>query len=345
MKILNRILMGLIMVCSVSALAQSHLVFEGKTGPGKGKHVVLIAGDEEYRSEESLPMLGRLLAERHGFKCSVLFPIDPKDGTINPGVATNIPGIESLGSADVCILAIRFRELPDEQMRHFVDYLDAGKPIIALRTSTHGFAYERNKESKYARFDWRSKEWPGGFGQQVLGETWINHHGIHGKESTRGVINDRMADHPVLRGVKDIWGPTDVYGVIHLPTDAQVLVWGQVLSGMKPADPPVESKNNPMMPLIWVREHRSDSGKTNRVLTSTIGAAVDLENEGLRRLFVNGVYWAAGLEKQIPAHADVSYAAPYKPSWFGFGKHQPGLKPSDFGKSEVDMRSSESKAR
>ncbi|MPN30614.1 hypothetical protein SDC9_178085 [bioreactor metagenome] len=218
-------------------------------------------------------------------------------------------------------------------MRHFVEYLDAGKPVIALRTSTHGFAYERNKESKYARFDWRSKAWPGGFGQQILGETWINHHGVHGKESTRGVINEKMANEPVLRGVKDIWGPTDVYGVVHLPADAQVLVWGEVLSGMQSIDSPVESKNKPMMPLIWLREYRGASGKTNRVLASTIGAAVDLENEGLRRLLVNGVFWAAGLEKQIPAHADVSYAAPYKPSWFGFGKHQPGLKPSDFGKT------------
>ena len=220
----------------------------------------------------------------------------------------------------------------------FAEYLDSGKPIIALRTSTHGFAYERNKQSKYARFDWRSKEWPGGFGQQVLGETWINHHGNHGKESTRGVINEKLAGHPALRGVQDIWGPTDVYGVIHLPADAQVLVWGQVLAGMKPSDTPVESKNQPMMPLIWTREHRSDSGKINRVLTSTIGAAVDLENEGLRRLLVNAVYWAAGMEKAIPAKANVSYAAPYKPSWFGFGKHRAGLKPGDFGKTEGEAK-------
>ncbi len=339
MNILNRIVVaGFLMACAVSAVAQSHLVFQGKAGPGKGKHVVLIAGDEEYRSEEAMPMLGRLLAERHGFTCSVLFSINPTDGTINPDIATNIPGMAMLQTADVCVLAIRFRELPDAQMKYFAEYLDSGKPIIALRTSTHGFAYERNKQSKYARFDWRSKEWPGGFGQQVLGETWMSHHGVHGKESTRGVLNTNLTNHPVLRGVADIWGPTDVYGIVHLPADAQVLVWGQVLAGMQPIDPPVESKNRPMMPLIWTREYRGSSGKTNQVLTSTIGAAVDLENEGLRRLLVNGVYWAAGLKKQIPAQADVSYAAPYKPSWFGFGKHQPGLRPSDFAKTEGEAK-------
>ncbi len=296
----------------------------------KHKHIVLIAGDEEYRSEEAMPMLARILAVRHGFKCTVLFPIDPKDSTINPTVVTNIPGMETLKRADLCILAVRFRELPDTQMRHFVDYFNAGKPFIALRTSTHAFAYERDKQSPYARFDWRGKEWPGGFGQQVLGETWVNHHGSHGKESTRGIVNDKLQEHPVLRGVRDIWGPTDVYGVVHLPADAQVLVWGQVLSGMKPTDPPVAgAKNEPMMPLVWLRNYQHEDGKTNRILTSTIGAAVDLRNEDLRRLLVNGAYWAMGLERLIPDKADVTYAAPYEPLWFGFGKHRPGVKPGD----------------
>src|SRR5258707_10504896 len=85
-----------------------------------------------------------------------------------------------------------------------------------------------------AKFHWQSKEWPGGFGQQVLGDTWVNHHGNHGKESTRGILNERFKEHPILRGVRDIWGPTDVYGIVHLPKDATVLVHGQVLEGMKP---------------------------------------------------------------------------------------------------------------
>ena len=47
--------------------AETYLEFEGKSGPGKGKHIVFIAGDEEYRSEESLPMLAKILSQRHGF--------------------------------------------------------------------------------------------------------------------------------------------------------------------------------------------------------------------------------------------------------------------------------------
>ena len=312
--------------------AKEWVVYEGREGPGKGKHIVLISGDEEYRSEEGLPMVAKILAVRHGFKCTVLFSINPADGTIDPTIQTNIPGVDALDSADLCVLGLRFRELPDAEMKHFVDYLNAGKPLIALRTSTHAFAYSRNKQSPYAKYDWQNKEWPGGFGQQVLGETWVNHHGDHGKESTRGVINEDFKTHPILRGVADIWGPTDVYGVTHLPKDAQVLVWGQVLSGMTPDSPPVEgTKNHPMMPLVWAREYAllGAKGKFSKILTTTMGAAVDLQNEGLRRLLVNGCYWAVGLEEKISAKNDVRVVGPFTPTQFGFGKFKRGVKPQD----------------
>jgi type 1 glutamine amidotransferase len=317
---------------AISSWASSNegIVYAGGKGPGNGKHIVFLAGDEEYRSEEGLPMLAKILAARHGFKCTVLFAINPADGIIDPLVLTNIPGMAALDSADACVMGLRFRELPDEQMKHFVDYLNAGKPIIALRTSTHAFKYDHNKQSPYAKYDWHSQEWPGGFGQQVLGETWVNHHGNHGKESSRGIINEEFKNNPILQGVSDIWVPTDVYTVTHLPGDAKVLVWGQVLSGMKPSDPPVEgSKNHPMMPVVWLRDYTGEQGKASRICCTTMGAAVDLENEGLRRLLVNACYWAAGLENKIPAKANVAYIGEYHPEWFGFGKFKKGLMPAD----------------
>ncbi len=323
-------LAGLVAGFTFAACAQAPLVYEAGTGPGKGRHIVFLAGDEEYRSEEALPMMARILATHHGFKCTVLFSLDPQTGAIDPLATTNLPGTQVLSSADLCFMSLRFRDLPDEQMKPIVDYVSAGKPIIALRTSTHAFAFKVHKSGPYAKYDWQDKGWPGGFGQQVLGETWVNHHGDHGKQSTRGVLNPAFKGHPVLRGVADIWGPTDVYGVIHLPADAQVLVWGQVLAGMNPSDPAVAgAKNQPPMPLVWLREYQGQTGKTNRVVTSTIGAAVDLENEGLRRLLVNAAYWAVGLADRIPAQADVSYLEPYKPSWFGFGKHRQNVSPAD----------------
>jgi hypothetical protein len=322
---------GLLFIIQSYTPAAGRVVYEGRGGPGTGKHIVLVSGDEEYRSEEALPMLGRILAIRHGFKCTVLFPVNPSDGTIDPDNRSNLVGLEELKAADMMVLFVRFRELPDGQMKHFADFLNSGKPILGIRTATHAFAYEDNKQSPFAKYDWRSKEWLGGFGQQVLGETWVRHHGAHGKESTRGAINPAMKAHPVLKGVDNIWGPSDVYEVVHLPADAQVLVYGQVLEGMSPTDKPLEGpKNNPMMPLVWVRNYLGETGNTSRVICSTAGAAVDLQSEGLRRLFVNACYWGLGLEAGVPARANVDYVGTYQPTFFGFGKFKRGVKPSDF---------------
>jgi hypothetical protein len=289
-----------------------------------------VTGDDEYRSEEGMPMLARILAQRHGFRCTVLFAINPEDGTIKPDYQHNIPGTHLLAEAHLMVLFTRFRELPDEQMKPIIDYLNSGKPMLGLRTATHAFNYERNKQSPYARYSWNSEDPPGGFGQLVLGDTWINHHGRHGRESTRGIINPALASHPVLRGVDDIWGPTDVYGIVHLPADAQVLVHGQVLSGMEPSSPPVAGpKNEPLMPLVWLRTYAGESGQTARVACTTMGASQDLESEGLRRLLVNACYWCLGMEEQIPARSDVRYAGPYRPTRFGFGTHTPGVRPAD----------------
>jgi len=315
------------MMLGVVAPAADWVVYEGRGGPGSGKHVVLLTGDEEYRSEEALTMLGKILAVRHGFKCTVLFAVDP-DGTINPVNRKSLPGAEALDSADCIVMALRFREWPDEQMKHFVNAYLAGKPIIALRTSTHAFSYDKNSTSSYKKYSWNSSEWKGGFGRQVLGETWVSHHGAHGKEATRGILEPSAKGDPILRGVEDIFGTTDVY-TANPPPDVKILVRGQVLAGMTPDSPPVEGpKNNPMQPIVWTRLHKNEAGNTNKVLCTTMGAATDLTSEGLRRLLVNGVYWAVGLE--VPAKADVNYIGEYHPLNFGFGAHRKGMKPADY---------------
>src|ERR1700731_1387730 len=122
------------LACVPAKAADPWVVYQGGDGPGKGKHIVFISGDEEYRSEEALPQLAKILSKHHGFKCTVLFAIDPKDGTINPNVTTNIPGLEALKTADLMVIFTRFRNLPDEQMKHIVDYVESGKPIIGMGT-------------------------------------------------------------------------------------------------------------------------------------------------------------------------------------------------------------------
>ena len=329
------LLLGLIVT---TATAADRVVYEGEKGPGKGKHIVFLAGDEEYRSEEGLPMLAQILAVRHGFKCTVLFSQNPETGEIDPNAGKNIPGMETLPTADLLVMLLRFRELPDDKMKYFVDYYLSGKPIIALRTSTHAFNYGKDSQSIYKHYGWNNPTWKGGFGKQVLGETWVAHHGAHKREATRGIIEATAKDHPILKGVEDIFGDSDVYTATP-PVDAKILVRGQVLVGMKPTDAPVEGKqkptdkfekNNPLQPIVWTRDYKNEAGKTNKILTTTMGAATDLQSEGLRRLLVNGAYWAVGLEKQIPTKADVNYVSEFKPTMYGFNGGKKGTKPADY---------------
>ena len=304
------------------------VVYDGFDGSGKGKHVVLVSGDEEYRSEEALPQLGKILAKHHGFTCTVLFAVNPDDGSIDPDNTHNIPGLEALRSADLMIIATRFRDLPDEQMKYVAEYLDAGKPVIGMRAAVVAF---RLTSPKYDRFSSRSRTQQGGFGQQILGQTWISHHGRHGSESTRGLIKPGAENHPIVRGCGDVWGPTDVYTVRDtLPRDSKVLMLGQVLEGMQPTDKPLKGpKNDLMMPIAWTRTYRGINGAEGRVFTTTMGAATDLQREGLRRLLVNAAYWCVGLEASVPQRANVKTVGQYKPLPFGFGKYQRGMRPSD----------------
>jgi hypothetical protein len=315
----------------------SWIVFEGQgDGPGKGKHIVLISGDDEYRSEEALPQLGKILSKHHGFKCTVLFAIDPKDGTIKPDHQTNIPGLENLKTADLAVVFLRFRNLPDDQMQHFVDYAESGKPIIGMRTATHSFNIPGG--SKFAKYGWTfgGKDYAQGFGRQVLGETWISHHGHHGKEGTRGIIAEGKEGHPILRGIKsgDIFGTTDVYGVrLPLPGDSQPLVLGQVTETLDSNSKAVEgAKNAPMMPVAWVKTYKGATGNVARVFNTTMGASQDLQSEGVRRMLVNAVYWGLGMEDKIDAKSNVEIVGTFEPSRFSFGGYVKGKKPADYAK-------------
>jgi hypothetical protein len=314
----------------ITAADDPWVVYDGEEGLGKGKHVVLVSGDEEYRSEEMLPQLGAILAKRHGFKCTVLFAIHKQSGDIDPNTNDNIPGLEALESADLLILFTRFRRLPDEQLKYIEAYVNAGRPIIGVRTATHAFA---NLQGPFARWNWngRGEGFDGGFGRQVLGETWIAHHGAHGSEATRGVIPPGEQNHPIVRGCEDIFGPTDVYRVrLPLPGNSRPVVLGQVVAGMKPDDPPVQgAKNEPMMPLAWTKTYEAPSGKTCRVFTTTMGSSQDFQSEGFRRLMVNATLWAQGMEDKIPERADVELVGEFKVTPFGFNGFRKGVKPAD----------------
>ncbi len=334
MKLIASLAIACTLGLGASARAADHLVFEGKSGPGKGLHVVLLAGDEEYRSEEALPMLAKILSERLGFRCTVCFALN-EDGTINPDKGDSLSHPVALDSADAIVMSLRFRHWGEAASRKFADALKRGVPIIGLRTSTH--AFNGLKGNEWEKWNYNNN---GGFGKEVLGETWVSHWGKHRVEATKGIIEPSAKGLPILNGVSDVFGTTDVYEA-YPPADARILMRGQVLKGMTPADKPADHKksrstdkqeqgvNDPMMAIAWTRETKLDGGKTRRTFCTTMGAATDLTNEGLRRLVVNAVFWGIGIE--VPKKADVRLVDPYEPTFYSAGGYHRGKKPEDFG--------------
>ncbi len=324
-QVVAALLLSLIASAFQSAFAAEPLVFEGSEGPGKGKHIVFLAGDHEYRSEETLPALARILAKHQGFKCTVLFNTDPKTGEIVPG-NSNMPGMEALDSADLAVVFLRFQDFSDDSMKHFVKYLDRGGPVVGLRTATHAFKIPKGKTySKYS-WDYKGDDYLTGFGHQVLGQSWVGHYGKNHQQSTRIDIVESKASHPILKGVKEIW--VQAGGYVGKPTSGEVLTMAQPLDGMKP-DSPADKTKEPM-PSEWTREYEGGSGKKGRVFTTLYGASEDLLNDGYRRMLVNACLWAIGMEDSIKPDLNVDFVGAYKPNTFRGSGYAAGIKPSAY---------------
>ncbi|MDG2380460.1 MAG: ThuA domain-containing protein [Pirellulaceae bacterium] len=327
--------MIIILASAAAASAKDWISYDGQEGPGKGKHIVLVAGDEEYRSEEGLPMLAKILSERHGFKTTVLFSVN-EEGVIDPTNQASLSGAELLDSADAIVILLRFRNWPDEQMKHFDAAFKRGVPVIGLRTSTHAFQYRNDRDTDFQSYN--------RFGKQVLGEDWVSHWGGHKREATLGIVEPGAENDPILRGVDEVFGDSDVYEA-YPPADAKILLRGEVLSGMKPSDPPAkyvkkrrsdgkqQDVNGPPMPVAWTRLHQQDSGTKNKIFCTTLGAATDLQSEGLRRMILNSIFW--GLDMEVPAKADVTYVDDFDPTMYGFGNYRRGILPADHAVGKV----------
>ncbi len=311
------------MLCVLAATSSAaQLVYDGTEGAGKGKHIVFLAGDHEYRSEESLPALARILAKHHGFKCTVLFNIDKATGEIVAG-NSNMPGLEALDTADLAVVFLRFQSFPEEQMKHFDTYLNRGGPIVGMRTSTHAFKIKDSEPFPKYSFEYKGAEYELGFGHQVLGQTWVGHYGKNHAQSTRITIMEEKKSHPILRGVKDVW--VQAGGYVGKPIDGEILTIAQPLDGMTPDSPADATK--PPMPSEWTRTYKSASGKVGRVFTSLYGTPEDLLNDGYRRMIINGCFWALSMEASIKPDANIGLVGPFKPNTFAGNAYARGVKP------------------
>jgi uncharacterized protein len=293
-------------------------------------HVVFVTGDEEYRSEESMPMLAKILKRNYSFRVTVCYSLAP-DGTIDPNNASSITGIEALDDADLMVLFTRFRDLPDEQFNHFLKYVASGKPVVGFRTATHAFKFDKNK--KHQAWGWKGEKIA-----QLVGQNWITHHGHFGdghQVLTDVTINADQKTHPILRGVKPYQAYSWLYhvqgGGDKLRGDAKPLLTGRALiSGHEKKG---DTDRYPLTnPVAWTKTYEGKNGVRGRVFFTTTAHPYDFKNESVRKLALNGILWALSLEDRIPSGgANAKIEGTYAPNNSGFGdKFKPGLKPEKF---------------
>jgi len=315
-----------LLLCLWQMACSSPLVYQGESGFGKGKHIVFVASDHEYRSEETLTALARIAAKHHGFKCTVLFGLDA-NGHISAG-ASNIPGLENLKNADLMVIFTRFLDLPDDQMQHIVDYIDRAGPVVGLRTASHAFKIV-TQDSKWAKynFSYKGEDYKGGFGEQILGNTWEGHYGKNHQQGTLTQIVPEKKDHVILIGVADnSFCYAGAYtGVVHegfdVLTKSQPLVAFHRNAAIDASKPP--------MPSSWTRTYTGKNGQKARVYHSTQGASEDIIDNDYRRMIFNGMVWALGMESKITTSLNVSFVGPYNPLPYNNQGHASNVKPSD----------------
>jgi len=319
----------LIVGCQSASTVRAHpvpesdlwLTYPAGDGPGQGRHIVLIAAEQEYRSEQALPMLARTLSQVHGFNCTVLFLVN-EDGLVDPTMdnddANNVPGLEYLDSADCVIWMSRFLHLSDPDVQHFYDYFDSGKPIIALRTANHGL----RGVSPYLVNGQRVTL------DQMLGGSFRGHHGGWKREATSGIVVPENASHPVLTGVQDVWGTTDVYRCQeedHVREGSTALLMGQPMRSHE-RDAPANT-DKVALPILWTTSFTGNRGLESRILHFTMGSAEDFANAGVRRVVINGVYWGLGMEDTITPDLNVDIIGDYEPMVDGFNYADLGVHP------------------
>jgi type 1 glutamine amidotransferase len=290
-------------------------------------HVVFVTGDEEYRSEESMPMLAKILHRDHGFNVTVCYALG-KEGVIDPNNLANISELETLDDADLMVLFTRFRKLPDAQLEHIIRYAQSGKPMVGFRTATHAFRYDSGPRAAAMNDTWPA---------MIFGQKWITHHGHFGdgnEQLTEVTINPAHRNHPILRGVKPFKAYSWLYHVEGggdlLSGECQRLLIGHALKTSHEK----ELERYPITnPVAWTKTYTGKSGVAARVFFTTLGHPYDFKLEPMRKLALGGIFWALGKEDKIPADGlSAEPVGSYEPNNSGFGKvFKAGRKPEPIG--------------
>ena len=333
--------------------AKNFVVYEPPKKKANGKRILFLVSDHEYRSEQTIPAIARIMSYHHGFQSVVVLGLDREGRYILPGGKV-LPGLKYLSSSDLLVIFTRWLHTADKNMQMIVEYLESGKPVVGLRTSTHAFKYRGKNELFKSLFSQRGEKkiphpslkistwytntnYYGGFGRQVLGESWAGHYGENHKQLTKIELINK--DHPVVKGISGFMYLRAGGYYSDPEKDSIIIGMAQPLVSMKKDASP--DANKPAVPGIWIRnQYKAPSGKIKkaRVFTTQYGASEDILDDNFRRILVNGIFWSIGLENQIKSDLTIDFVGGYKPDKFDMNKnYRIGVKPSDIKSYKSDV--------
>ncbi len=302
------------LLCMLLVLASCGLAFGQESKPSA--KIVFVTGDEEYRSEESMPMLAAILERDFNVRCPVAYALTD-EGEIDPNRLDHIDGLDELKDADLMVLFTRFRRLPERELKKILDYAESGRPMVGFRTATHAFRYPKG----HPRAAQMNERWP----TKVFGQHWITHHGHfadgHGRLTAVTPLENGRS-HPILRGVDSFLAYSWLYhvqgGGDRLSGDSRPLVLGWSLRSNHAERLDRFPRETPV---AWVKSYTGSAGRQARVFFTTLGHPYDFKIPSMRRLALNGILWALGQEDRIPeGGCRTDPVNPYDPPNSGFGQ-------------------------
>jgi type 1 glutamine amidotransferase len=221
---------------------------------GEKPKIVFIAGEYEYSSRETLPLFAQALAARYNVETTVLKR--PDDNKLQ-----TIPGLDALKQADLVVLFVRRMTLPDSELKQIRDYLSIGKPLLAIRTSSHAFE------------NWKV------FDKEVLGGNYQNHHG-NALKTTVSLIPSAH-NHPILNGVTGFISDGSLYKNTPLHSGTKPLLMGKV-------------EGHPPEPVAWTHTYQGA-----RIFYTSLGHPNDFKEPSFKALLHNAIDWTLGADLKV----------------------------------------------
>lgn len=244
------------------------------------RRIVMVIGENEYRTEETLPEFARSELEGRGLKVSYVMA-SPKEGD------GNFRDLERIRDADLVLVSVRRRAPPRALLDLLREHLDAGKPLVGIRTASHAFAPREAVAEGFSA--WTE------FDGEVLGATYADHYNNKPPQAPHTLVESiaTQRTHPVLTGVPA--GPFPVTSHLYRYRNLAPTIT-PLLQGL------VEGRDE-REPVAWV-----NTAGGRRIFYTSMGNPDDFRLPAFRRLLLNGLLWC--LQEPLPPADALRLLAP-----------------------------------